>query len=260
MFAVVSPAKKLDFESSQPDLPEQTTPRFLDDSARLVEQLREYDQADIAKLMKVSDKIADLNVQRFADWQADMSDNETARAAVLAFHGDTYQGLDADHFDTELFEQAQQRLRILSGLYGLLRPLDRIRPYRLEMGTRLANARGRDLYQFWGDTLTRQLVADMEHAGSKIVVNLASQEYFKAINVEALPYSVISPIFQDEKNGRYKIISFYAKKARGMMAAWILREAPENAQDLADFNVDGYRYNAAASTPDKPVFQRAQNT
>lgn len=258
MFAVVSPAKRLDFESPLPHLPEQTTPRFLEGSAELADQLRGFNETDLAKLMKVSDKIAHLNVERFATWRKDMSDDVAARVAVLAFRGDTYQGLDVDHFDSALFAAAQNRLRILSGLYGLLRPLDRIRPYRLEMGTKLATAKGSDLYQFWGDSLTRQLATDMEDAGSKTLVNLASHEYFRAIDTNALPFSVVSPVFQDEKNSRYKIISFYAKKARGMMAAWILRQAPEKPKDLTAFDIAGYSYDAAASTPEKPVFRRPE--
>lgn len=259
MFAVVSPAKKLDFDTSLPTLPTQTTPRFLDASAELVEQLRGFSVGEIAKLMKVSDNIADLNVQRFAQWQTDMSDDTAARVAVLAFRGDTYQGLGTEHFDTALFAAAQRRLRILSGLYGLLRPLDRIRPYRLEMGTRLATAHGRDLYQFWGERITRQLAADMEQDGSNVLVNLASQEYARAIDRDTLPFPVVSPVFQDEKNGRYKIISFYAKKARGMMAAWMLREAPQSMEDLTAFNVAGYRYDASASTAETPVFRRPEH-
>lgn len=259
MFAIVSPAKKLDFQAPLPDLPEQTTPRFLDHSATLVEQLRGLSTGEIGRLMKISDNIAELNAQRFAQWQTDMRDDTAARVAVLAFRGDTYQGMGADGFDRDLFTRAQQRLRILSGLYGLLRPLDRIRPYRLEMGTRLANAYGRDLYHYWGDRLTRQLTADMQDDGSDVLVNLASQEYFKAIDEDALPFPVVSPVFQDEKHGQYKIISFYAKKARGMMAAWILREAPQTAEDLAAFDVAGYRHDAAASTPEQPVFRRPES-
>lgn len=258
MFCVVSPAKKLNFDSELGSLPEQTLPRFLDDSQQLVDQLKALSPVDIAKLMKVSDKIAQLNAERFALWQADMSDDQAARVAVLAFRGDTYQGLDADHFSGAQFRAAQQRLRILSGLYGLLRPLDRIRPYRLEMGTKFANSKGRDLYAFWGDKLTRQLAADMQGQGSEVLVNLASNEYFKAIDPKVLPYPVISPVFQDEKNGNYKIISFYAKRARGMMAAWVIKEGITRAEQLRDFDVAGYRYAPEVSTADKPVFRRAE--
>src|SRR5699024_7131482 len=178
--------------------------------------------ADMANLMKVSDKIAKLNVSRFEQWRPDMS-GDAARPAVFAFRGDVYSGLDIDHFGEKDLRAAQSRLRILSGLYGLLRPLDRIRPYRLEMGIRLASDKGSNLYQFWGDSVTRQLAQDMAEQGSDILVNLASQEYFKAINKKELPATIVSPVFEDEKNGKYKVISFYAKKARGLMAAWILQ-------------------------------------
>jgi len=256
MFVVLSPAKTLDFATPLPSLPAQTLPRFLDDSARLVALMRKQSPADIAHLMKVSDKIAHLNVERFALWQQDM-DGEAARPCVFAFRGDVYTGLDIDSFDKKELGEAQQRLRILSGLYGLLRPLDRIRPYRLELGIALANRKGRDLYHFWGDRLTQQLTADMEEQGSRLLVNLASQEYFRAINIKALPFPLVSPVFEDEKDGHYKIISFYAKKARGLMAAWILREGITRAEDLAAFDVAGYRYHPTGSTPDRPLFRRS---
>ncbi len=257
MFVVLSPAKTLDFESPVPPLPAHTKPRFLDDSEALVEGLRQRSASDLSKLMKVSAKIAELNVKRFADWQRDMR-GEAARAAVFAFRGDTYAGLDIDAFAKAELAEAQARLRILSGLYGLLRPLDRIRPYRLEMGTRLETGRGRNLYQFWGDALTRQLAADMRKAGSEVLVNLASQEYFKAIQPDGLPGPVITPVFQDEKNGKYKVISFHAKKARGAMAAWIVRNNIDSPDALADFTEAGYRHDVKASAPGQPVFRRPE--
>lgn len=257
MFIVLSPAKTLNYENPLPKLPTQTEPRFLADSAKLARQMRGWTADDLAELMKVSDKIARLNVERFSAWRKNM-DGEAARPAIFAFRGGVYAGLDIDAFNQKQLKQAQSHLRILSGLYGLLRPLDRIRPYRLEMGTKLPNDRGRDLYQFWSDKLTRQLAKDMQARKSKVLVNLASQEYFKAINPDGLPGPIISPAFQDEKNGRYKVISFYAKKARGQMTAWILRNNITRPENLQDYDVDGYRYAAEASTPEKPVFRRRE--
>lgn len=258
MFAVISPAKTLDFDSQLPTLPVESLPRFLDDSAHLIGLLRDKSPADIAGLMKVSDKIAHLNVDRYALWRKDMSDDKHCRAAAFAFRGDTYTGLNIDTFSREQLLAAQQKVRILSGLYGLLRTLDRIRPYRLEMGTRLAGEHGATLYQYWGDRLTQQLAADMQEAGSELLVNLASQEYFKAISAAKLGFPVITPVFEDEKNGQFKVISFYAKKARGMMAGWIATEGITTAADLANFNLHGYCYDAAASSPSAPLFKRSE--
>lgn len=255
MFIVLSPAKTLDFESPLPALPPQTEPRFLDDSERLIRLLRVQDPAAIASLMSISDKLAQLNVERYALWQRDMRD-EAARPAVFAFRGDVYGGLDIDSFDKSALRAAQARLRILSGLYGLLRPLDRIRPYRLEMGVALANPAGRDLYHFWDDRITHLLADDMRAAGSRVLVNLASQEYFRAVHEKTLGLPVVSPVFEDEKNGKYKIISFYAKRARGLMAAWMLKHGIDKIDELPGFKVAGYRYCRSASTETVPVFRR----
>lgn len=257
MFAILSPAKKLDFDTTLPPLPANTLPRFLEESSELIRIMRDKSPADIAKLMKVSDKIAHLNAERYAAWRDDMEPN-AARACAFAFRGDTYKGLDVDNFTANELDAAQQQLRILSGLYGLLRPLDRIRPYRLEMGTRLATPQGKDLYQFWGDKLTKQLQEDMEEQGSNVLVDLASQEYAKVIKKRSLPCEVVTPRFEDEKNGNYKVISFYAKRARGMMAAWIVQEQATKAVDLQQFDVAGYRYSKAGSTQDQPIFRRAE--
>lgn len=257
MFIVLSPAKTLDYDSPLPDLPEQTQPRLLDDSAELIAHLQAKSVEEIASLMKVSTGIAQTNAQRFADWQKSMTGPQ-ARPAGLAFSGDVYAGLAMSHFSQPQLRAAQQRLRLLSGLYGLLRPLDRIRPYRLEMSTRLATERGNNLYQFWGRKLTELLAADMKQQGSEVLINLASQEYFKAIQPEALPARIMTPVFQDEKNGQYKVISFYAKKARGMMAAWLLQNDITTPSGLTGFDMAGYVYSPEASTPEKPVFRRAQ--
>ena len=256
MLIVVSPAKTLDYDSPLPSL-RATQPRLLEHSAELVERARKLSPADLASLMKVSDKIAHLNVERFAQWSRPF-DKHNARPALFAFKGDVYTGLDVSRFDGDDLKAAQSRLRILSGLYGVLRPLDLMQPYRLEMGTRLDNERGKDLYQFWGDIITAQLKKDMKAAGTEVLVNLASNEYFKSVRTEQLPGPVIEPVFQDEKNGKYKVISFYAKKARGLMAAWILQKGIETPAQLNKFRVAGYRYDKAASTDTKPVFRREE--
>lgn len=257
MLIVVSPAKTLDYETPPPFPVRATQPRLLDDSGELVERARKLSPADLASLMKVSDRIAHLNVERFAQWTTPF-DRNNARPAVFAFKGDVYTGLDVARFSAEALKAAQKRLRILSGLYGVLRPLDLMQPYRLEMGTRLDNARGKDLYAFWGDTITGQLRRDMKAADTDVLVNLASNEYFKSVRPKDLPGPVIEPVFQDEKNGHYKVISFYAKKARGLMAAWILQNGIDKPTDLKKFKEAGYRYDQDASTDVKPVFRRAE--
>lgn len=259
MLLLLSPAKTLDFESALPALPSQTEPRFLDESEQLIGLLRQQSPADIASLMSISDKLAQLNVERYALWQRDMQ-SAAARPAVFAFRGDVYTGLDVDHFSRDELSKAQERLRILSGLYGLLRPLDRIRPYRLEMGIALVNPRGRDLYHFWDERITRLLMADMQAAGAGVLVNLASQEYARAVRQEKLGFPTVTPVFEDEKNGKYKIISFYAKRARGLMAAWILQNNIHRPDELKDFDVAGYRFCRSVSTEKAPVFRRAEGS
>lgn len=256
MLTVLSPAKTLDYESPLPAV-EATQPRLLDHSEELIARARQLSPAQIASLMKVSDKIAHLNAERFNDWQRPFT-ADNARPAAFAFKGDVYTGMAIDQFGPTELQAAQQRLRILSGLYGVLRPLDLMQPYRLEMGTRLDNKRGQNLYEFWGEIITNQLRADLEAADTDILVNLASNEYFKSVQPKQLPGPVIEPVFQDQKNGRYKVISFYAKKARGRMAAWIVREGARTPEDLEQFDEDGYRYHPESSTPEKPVYRRAE--
>lgn len=256
MLTVISPAKTLDYDSPLPPHTA-TQPRLLDDSAELIRRARELSADDIGQLMKVSDKIAQLNEQRFADWSTPFT-IDNARAAIFAFKGDVYTGMDVSQFSADMLGAAQQRLRILSGLYGVLRPLDLMQPYRLEMGIRLVNKRGRNLYEYWGERITEQLHQDMQAADTDVLVNLASNEYFKSVQTKLLAGSVIEPVFQDEKNGKYKIISFWAKKARGRMAAWMLRENVRRPQDLHEYAEDGYCYAADVSTDRKPVFRRAQ--
>ncbi len=207
--------------------------------------------------MSISEKLGQLNAQRFLEWRAPFTP-ANAKQAVLAFKGDVYTGMAAENYGTNDFEFAQQHLRILSGLYGLLRPLDLIQPYRLEMGTGFANPRGKNLYHFWGDIITNQLNAELEQQRERVLVNLASTEYWGAVNPKKLQAEVITPVFKDQKNGQYKIISFFAKKARGMMSAYIVQNQLTAAEQLKGFDSAGYRYNKAMSSPTEWVFTRAE--
>ncbi|UYG08102.1 peroxide stress protein YaaA [Halomonas sp. M4R1S46] len=254
MLSVISPAKTLDFETPATTA-HHTQPDFLTRSRELIGILRDLSPQQISELMGVSDKIAGLNAARFAEWQTPFTP-DNAKPAAQAFQGDVYAGLEADRFDDDDNAFAQDHLRILSGLYGLLRPLDLIQPYRLEMGTKLANPAGKDLYAYWKEELTTALDRAVADSGSPVLVNLASNEYFKAIDAKRLQARVVTPVFKDEKNGQYKIISFYAKKARGLMAAWMIRQRLDDAEALKDFDVAGYRFNAALSEGDTLVFCR----
>lgn len=256
MLAVLSPAKNLDYESDYPSV-EATQPRLLDDAAELVDVCRELSPQQLGSLMKISDKLAGLNAARFAEWSRPFSEHN-ARPAIFAFNGDVYAGLDAYQLDAGALNASQHQLRILSGLYGLLRPLDLMQPYRLEMGTKLNNPRGKNLYEFWGDTITELLNQDLAQQGTDVLVNLASNEYFSVVNTKALKARVITPVFKDEKNGQYKVISFYAKKARGLMARFMVNQTPTSVSDLKDFDVAGYQFNAAESSEDKLVFKRSE--
>jgi len=256
MLIVVSPAKTLDFESP---LATQihTQPEFIQDSQRLINECRKLSPADISRLMKVSDKIAGLNVARFEQWEPTFT-QENARQAILAFKGDVYTGLDAQSFSEGDFQFAQQHLRMLSGLYGLLKPLDLMQPYRLEMGTRLANERGTNLYQFWGDKITDRLNEEFVVDDPKVLINLASNEYFKAVKPKQLDAEVITPIFKDCKSGVYKVISFHAKRARGMMARFIIENRLTEVEQLKGFDTAGYYFVAAESTASELVFKREE--
>lgn len=256
MLSVISPAKTLDFDTA-PSTTTHSLPDYLAHSQQLIDILRDYSPQQLAELMSISDKLAGLNVARFTEWQPPFN-LDNAKQAAQAFQGDVYTGLEASTFGEEDNAFAQQHLRILSGLYGLLRPLDLIQPYRLEMGTRLANPAGKDLYAFWKKTLTTALDQAIAASGSRVLVNLASNEYFKAIDAKALDAEVITPVFKDAKNGQYKIISFYAKKARGLMSAWVIRQRLDEADGLKDFNVAGYRYNPAMSEGKTLVFTREE--
>ncbi|WP_251976933.1 peroxide stress protein YaaA [Salinicola avicenniae] len=256
MLSIISPAKTLDFET--PSTTQAVTqPDYLEHSQSLIEILRDYSPQRLAALMGISDKLAGLNAARYADWHPPFS-LDNAKPAAQAFQGDVYVGLDAANFSDADNAFAQSHLRILSGLYGLLRPLDLIQPYRLEMGIRLENPAGKDLYAFWQKTLTQDLDRAIAASNSKVLVNLASNEYSKAIDFKQLEADVVSPVFKDEKNGQFKIISFYAKKARGLMAAWLIQKQVEDPRALLDFNVAGYRYAADESTSGKPVFRRRE--
>lgn len=257
MLSIVSPAKTLDYESPLPEGLEVTWPDYLADSHELIEVLSAKSPQEIAKLMSLSDKLAALNVARFASWKPEYQLPE-GRPAIYAFKGDVYTGLAVEQFDHDDLNYAQQHLRMLSGLYGLLRPLDLMLPYRLEMGTELATLRGRNLYAFWGDSLTQGLNQALLEQGDNILINLASNEYFKAINLKKLEAQVVTPQFKDEKNGQFKVISFFAKKARGRMAAWLINERINNIADIRSFDLDGYSFSAELSRGDDIVFTRPE--
>ncbi|WP_193163251.1 peroxide stress protein YaaA [Microbulbifer hainanensis] len=254
MLIVISPAKTLDYDSEIPAL-DTTQPDFLKESAALIKELRELSPQQISSLMKISDKLGVLNYDRFQQWKRPFTERN-ARPALLAFKGDVYTGLEAETMNKRDFSYAQKHLRMLSGLYGLLRPLDLMQPYRLEMGTKFANARGKNLYEFWGDRITAAINEQLQALKSKELVNLASNEYFKSVKPKALEAEVITPHFKDLKNGEYKMISFFAKKARGMMSRWAIDQRVKKAEELKAFDSAGYRYNAALSRGSDWVFTR----
>jgi uncharacterized protein len=255
MLHLISPAKTLDFETPATTAVHSQA-QFLDHSQELIKDLRELTPAKVSSLMSVSEKLGALNAQRFLEWQLPFTP-ANAKQAVLAFKGDVYTEMEAEQFSKGDYTFAQQHLRILSGLYGLLRPLDLIQPYRLEMGTSFANARGKNLYHFWGDIITDQLNQELETQKERVVVNLASTEYWGAVNTKKLDAEVITPVFKDSKNGQYKIISFFAKKARGMMSAYIIQNKLKKAEALKNFDTAGYCYNESMSSPKEWVFTRA---
>ena len=256
MLMVISPAKTLDYETP-PATARFTLPQYLDHSQVLIEQLRELSPQQIGELMHLSDKLSGLNAARFGSWTPAFTP-ENAKQALLAFKGDVYTGLNAVDFNEDDFDYAQTHLRMLSGLYGLLRPLDLMMPYRLEMGTKLANGRGKDLYAFWGERISAWLNEALAAQGDNVLLNLASNEYFGAVKRKALNARIIDTEFKDLKSGQYKIISFYAEKARGLMARYVIKERLTNPEGLKDFNYQGYRYSAEHSKADSLVFLRDQ--
>jgi cytoplasmic iron level regulating protein YaaA (DUF328/UPF0246 family) len=258
MLIVLSPAKTLDYDTP-PVTAAYTQPAFKKHAAELIAQLRTCSPAEIASLMQISDPLAALNAQRFAAWSPRFS-TKNAKQAVLAFNGDVYEGLDAASLPETQLDYLQRRVRILSGLYGLLRPLDLMQAYRLEMGTRFPNSRGKDLYAFWGDSITEALNKELKSLKSEALINLASEEYFKSVRPAGLRVPVVTPVFEDWKNGGFKIISFFAKRARGRMARYAAQSNVTDAEQLKNFDEDGYRYCPECSSVDKWVFRRRPPT
>ncbi len=256
MLIFLSPAKSLDYKTP-PHVPTFTQPAFLDRSQTLIEQLRALSPADIAQLMDLSDPLALLNFNRYADWSLPFTP-ENAKQAVLAFDGDVYDGLAAKTLSAADLDFAQQHVRILSGLYGILKPLDLMQPYRLEMGTRFKNAAGKDLYAFWGETLLAAINAELDAMPRPVAVNLASEEYFKAAIGRKFKGELIQPVFEDWKNGKYKIISFYAKRARGLMTRYAVLNRLSDPEALKEFDVEGYAFAPEASDDRSWVFRRRE--
>lgn len=257
MLALLSPAKSLDLDSPLPTR-KHTQPRMLEQAEELVEVMRQRSPEDISELMHISAELGELNAQRFADFTTPFT-TRNARPAIFTFDGDVYRGMDArERFDARDLTEAQKTVRILSGLYGVLRPLDLMQPYRLEMGTRLATDRGDSLYSWWGSKITEQLAADLaESPGPDVVVNLASQEYSGAVELDDLDARVVTPRFEDRaRSGQWRVISFSAKRARGEMAAWMVQHRVRSVRALQDFDGAGYRYEPDLSGPDEPVYRR----
>lgn len=254
MLFLLSPAKSLDFETP-PHVATHTQPLFVKQSSQLIKILREKTPAQVSELMALSDTLAGLNVARYQAWSPKFTE-KNARQAVLAFNGDVYGGLDAKSLKAKELDWAQKHVCILSGLYGVLRPLDLMQPYRLEMGTRLATAQGSNLYQFWGTQIAGYLNERAAADTSPVIVNLASEEYFKAVDRKALKARVVSCVFEEFRGGKYKIISFNAKRARGLMARYAIGKKLTTVRKLEGFEAEGYRFAPAASGPDRLVFRR----
>lgn len=255
MLIVISPAKKLDFDSL-PQTDEFSMPECLQDSHKLIQTLRPYSTTELEKLMHLSKNLAQLNYDRYQQWTLPFTP-QNAKQAVLTFKGDVYAGMNVESFSDDELSFTQHHLRILSGLYGLLRPLDLIQPYRLEMGTRLQNERGKNLYEFWGSQITQLINQQLQHSGSNILLNLASQEYFKSVKTKELEGQIITPVFKEKRDdGSYKIIGIYAKKARGMMSAFILKNKYEEVSHIKQFKEAGYCYNSELSNESDWVFTR----
>lgn len=254
MLIVLSPAKTLDYETpANTDIYSQ--PDFIKRSAELIDVLRQFSAAQIGDLMKISDSLASLNVARYADWRSRFTP-KNAKQAILAFNGDVYEGLDAGTLNVKQLDYAQSHIRILSGLYGILRPLDLMQPYRLEMGTKLANPLGKDLYTFWGDAVTKALNKLAAERQSTVLINLASDEYFKVVKPRLLDVPLVTPVFEDWKNGKYKVISFYAKRARGLMARYAALKNVSVPAKLKAFDSEGYAFDPKSSNDNNWIFRR----
>ena len=254
MIIVLSPAKTLDYEFESNH--EHSVPIFLSQSSKLINNLKTKEPKDIASLMGLSDKLATLNFDRYQSWSPAKKVSADSKPSMLVFKGDVYQGLQAEDLNNSQMKFAQKHIRILSGLYGILRPLDLMKPYRLEMGTKLETSEGKNLYEFWGDKVQKNVLNELKDQKSDLLINLASKEYFTVLGKLPEDINVVTPTFKDYKNGNYKIISFFAKKARGLMAKWIIQNKVTNFEDLSGFDVDGYKYSKAESTATVPVFLR----
>ncbi|SAK38933.1 peroxide stress protein YaaA [Caballeronia ptereochthonis] len=255
MIIVLSPAKSLDYETPA-HVRKHTLPQFVDEAAELIDGLRELSPQQIGGMMGISDQLATLNFQRYAEWSKTF-DQHNSKQAVLAFNGDVYEGFSAKTLSASDLDFAQNHVRVLSGLYGLLRPLDLLQPYRLEMGTKFPNARGKDLYAFWGERITAALNEQLKkQRGARVLVNCASEEYFKSVKPKLLAAPVVSPVFEDWKGGRYKIISFHAKRARGLMARYAVENRIGEPEALKGFDSEGYKFDAKASNDTTYVFRR----
>jgi len=254
MIILLSPAKTLDFET--PDVvTEHTIPSFASDAARLIRILKKFSVSDVKDLMHISDNLAVLNRNRFKSFSKEYTE-ENSKSAIMAFKGDVYTGFDADSLDKKGLDFANEHVRILSGLYGILKPYDRMQPYRLEMGTKLENKKGTNLYHYWGDTLSKNLNKELKEKNSDTIVNLASNEYYKAVDKKKLKANVIDIDFREDKSGEYKFVSFFAKKARGLMTRYIVDHQITSASDLRGFDYEGYRYEEGSSSDQKLLFVR----
>ena len=254
MLFLLSPAKKLDYDSPL-HIETHTQPLFVDQAAGLIKVLKTKSAEDISELMSLSPALSELNVQRYAHWKRSFT-QANSRQAVLAFNGDVYEGLEASTLSAKQLDWAQEHVAILSGLYGVLRPLDLMQPYRLEMGTRLATPKGKNLYEYWGSTIADYLNERQEGKKSPVIVNLASEEYFKSVDLKRLKARVVQCVFQDWKNGAWKVISFHAKRARGLMARYAILHKVSKPEGLQGFDLEGYKFDASASSEDKLVFRR----
>ena len=250
---IISPAKKLDYSPVEKNL-DSTIPSLLEHSNELIKDLKSLNPQEVSSLMSLSDKLGALNYERFQEWETPFT-KSNSKQAIMAFKGDVYQGLDAESLSVSELDWAQHNVRILSGLYGILKPMDLMQPYRLEMGTKFATKRGQNLYDFWNSIITEELNKQFSSDNTNLL-NLASNEYFKSINVSELKANVISPVFMDKKNGKYKIISFFAKKARGLMTRYVIKNRIEDITDIQNFEDGGYCFNEAMSEDNKPVFCR----